>query len=194
MSKSDLKLTKIEVVVRQIETALFLFFYEKDEVSTHTLTMAGYNILRDLCKDVTNVVPFYKPLKSEKLNEVKDGTFLSTIKEKYRKEILKRLNEPENFFKHADKDGDQILNFNPESTILFLHDSVRMLKSNFSIETFLMFAFRSWFMTHYPNMFLISTEDKKRLEGLKSDSLDGFRKDSLPILRELWRKHQKTIS
>ena len=41
-------ITKLEAARRQLESAIFLYFEEKDPVSIHTLTAAAYNILRDI--------------------------------------------------------------------------------------------------------------------------------------------------
>jgi hypothetical protein len=40
--------SKIEAALRQLETAIQLYFSDGDPISVHTLTAAAYNVLRDV--------------------------------------------------------------------------------------------------------------------------------------------------
>lgn len=94
MSKDEkklvkIKLTKLDVALRQLSEAIHLFFEERDSVSIHTLAMASYQILYDIAKK----------------RKIKDLMYDSiVIKDEYRREAKKYLNKSKNFFKHADED------------------------------------------------------------------------------------------
>jgi hypothetical protein len=45
---AQLHFSKLDVALRQLETAVTLYFHSADPVSIHTLTAAAYNVLRDL--------------------------------------------------------------------------------------------------------------------------------------------------
>jgi len=102
--EGKLPVTKLDAAIRQLETAIKLWFYDADPVSIATLTYAGYQIISDLC-----VLRHGKPLA---MNHC-DG-----IREEYRAVMRKILRDTPNFFKHADKDPHETHYFHPDLTIL----------------------------------------------------------------------------
>ena len=108
------KISKLDAAKSQLETAIYLFFHNGDPVSIHTLTAAAYNILRDICK--SRSYP-YVVVKGSSLRYVKPG------KEKI---YLNAINQAENFFKHEEKDPDDILNFNPSQTDILIYDACKI--------------------------------------------------------------------
>ena len=46
----DIEVSKLDAARRQLETAIRLFFYDGDFVSTHTLAAAAFNVLNDLSR------------------------------------------------------------------------------------------------------------------------------------------------
>ena len=48
MPMAIIKLSKIEAAGRQIDAAIRMLFENEDPVAIHTITMAGFRILRDL--------------------------------------------------------------------------------------------------------------------------------------------------
>jgi hypothetical protein len=82
----ELKIRKLQAARDQLETAIDLFFDHGDEVSIHTLTCAAYNVIRDV-------------------NDHRGGPKMFA-KQRYLdmpgKPTINEMNEPENFFKHAD--------------------------------------------------------------------------------------------
>jgi hypothetical protein len=97
---------KIEAARRQLDTAIELWFMEKDEVSVHTLAYAAYQIIHDI-----NV---HRGTAHEGLFET------SMIKDEYRSDWNKLVRKPANFFKHADNDPDGTVEFTPASNLMFL--------------------------------------------------------------------------
>lgn len=112
-----IKVSKLDVARRQLEQAIFLFFNDGDPIAIHTLVAAAYNIIRDL-NIKTNADG--KMIKTKLVNEAKESE---------RKRIRDKISEAENFFKHADRDPEALLNFNPAMTGLLLYDATQHLKA-----------------------------------------------------------------
>jgi len=60
------------------------------------------------------------------------------------------LSSYENFFKHADKDPDKLLEFNPVATEMFLFDAVFTYQALTTEIPPLMGTFKIWALIHYP--------------------------------------------
>jgi len=96
---AELHLSKLDVALRQLETAITLYFHYADPISIHTLTAAAYNVLRNI-----------------KTHRGVDFTMLKDAEQVYphmRDKFRSVLNEAENFFKHADRDPDDTIAFAP---------------------------------------------------------------------------------
>ena len=98
-------ITKIEAACRQLNTAITLWFQDGDPVSIHSLVCSSHQIVHDL-------------------NKMKGGRDLIydslLIKDEYRKEANRVFKGPYNFMKHADKDPDDKLEFDPVNTDFFM--------------------------------------------------------------------------
>ncbi len=105
------RLTKLDAIRAQLNAAIEMFFTSENIVATHTLAAAAYNALKDIAKHEGAEHPF---IKSE---------YLQSLTEAEQTRTIKLLNEPENFFKHADRDPNAAIQFNPELTELFLIDA-----------------------------------------------------------------------
>lgn len=137
------EITKVEAAERQLNTAIRLFFQREEMVAVHTLASAATQVLTDVAsaRGIKNAL--------RKSN---------VIRPEMKKEFIKLMNEPQNFFKHADKDPDGILKFYPESTMYHIYEGVVMhntLTKGFSPETH---VFANWFALKHP--YLISEEGK----------------------------------
>ncbi len=104
--ESELKIDKIDAAKRQLKYAIENFFRDGDAVVTHNLASASLQILHDLGK-------------KEGISSVFD---LGWIKKARRKEVMDSFREAQNFFKHADRCGDEekILKFKPKITEFFI--------------------------------------------------------------------------
>lgn len=107
MSDLTLKIGKLEAARRQLRTAITLWFNESDPVSVHTLAFAAYEIYHAI---------------SEKRNpRRRDLIFdLLHIRDEYRRDWNSHVRRSANFFKHADRDGDAVLDFNLKSSEFFI--------------------------------------------------------------------------
>ena len=90
---TKLRVSKLEAGKRQLETAIILYFNYGDTVSIHTLSAAAYGVLRDL-----NEKRGGEPMFKEPLWQLMDTPEL--------REYRKLINQPENFFKHSDRNPD----------------------------------------------------------------------------------------
>jgi hypothetical protein len=86
-----MKLDKLEVARRQLETGIRLMFFSDDPVSAHTLLFASSEVLRDLCK--------FRGITSE-FDDAED----LWIKPEYRKDYDRHVRHRAVFIKHADRD------------------------------------------------------------------------------------------
>ena len=100
--------TRQDAIQRQLNTAIWLWFHEGDVVSTHTLACSALKIARDV---------------GVKLG--KKSAVIDVLNEKD-KQLGKLAMIPQDFFKHARKDPDAVLPFNPESTPYHIYDAVSL--------------------------------------------------------------------
>ena len=91
---AKLRISKIDAARRQIDSAIGLLFEGGDPVAVHTLACAGWRILRDLC---------------EKRGTPAHLANKMLIRPGMEQKFWARLSRAANFFKHADRDADEIL-------------------------------------------------------------------------------------
>ena len=136
------RVTKLEGARRQLAAAIDLFFSHGDIVAVHTLAGAAQELLRGLgkAKGVRSFMKDNSEIRPEKLKEVAA--------------IRRKINEAENFFKHADRDPDAVLGFRPAATPFYILDGVELygqLAGSLFPEAE---VFRMWFIVKYPNVLL----------------------------------------
>lgn len=138
--------TKIEAVRRQLRTAFAMFFHEEDSVSIHTLASAAQEVLHDLLK------------RSGRGSAFIEGEFVRPEK---LPEYRKMISEAKNFFKHADRDPDKVLDFHPGTNDFVLIDCAHMYMllsgGRWLRETV---AFVPWFAATYPGTLLPQAEQQ----------------------------------
>jgi len=139
-------ISKLEAARRQLESAIFLYFEEKAPVSIHTLTAAAYNILRDISAK-RNLSPM-----------MVKGFFLQCIKQEYKKEMWDEIIDAENFFKHADKDHERIMKFNPAKTDILIIDACLRYYEITSEGPPIFYLFHIWYMLNFPHHFILPPE------------------------------------
>ncbi len=136
-----IELAKLDAAERQLRQAIRLFFSRGDEVSTHTLTCAASQVLRDLATQ--------KGLPSPIRNAV-----LEYVREERQKEFLGLLDKARNFFKHADRDANETLTFYPDLTKWLIFEAIQVhltVASCYLPETF---VFLTWVDLRHPDILL----------------------------------------
>ncbi len=148
----ELVISKLDAARRQLETAIRLYFQNGDPVSIHTLTAAAYNVIRDI-NDKRGGDPM---LAKQQL--------IDRVKPEFRKMIWDKINEAENFFKHADRDHSNSLAFNPRQTEILLIDASSQYFKLTGEDLPLCFILRGWFIANNPKLFILHEEQLKPLK------------------------------
>jgi hypothetical protein len=126
--------TKLEAAQRQLHTAIELFFNKGDFVAVHTLASAAATILHDVAGHRKVFRPF------------------DLIRKERQLEVLRAVREPQNFFKHGDKDPDAVLPFAPSHTHFMILDAVWNGDSLGLPASPERTVYSVWFAMHYPEL------------------------------------------
>lgn len=146
----EIVIGKLEAARRQLETAVTLYFNDKDAVSIHTLTAAAHNVLADL-----------RAKQGKGAAETMRALLEAHVKEESKKFLMDRFHEAENFFKHADRDSDKQLLFNTEQTELMLWDALVYYRTLTGEAHPIFLTFNSWFMINHVDLFTLPPQDKE---------------------------------
>jgi hypothetical protein len=107
MNATAIRIGKLDAARRQLGTAITLWFNDGDPVSVHALAYAAYEVVHAISK--------------KRDPNRRDLIFDSAlVKDEYRREFNAVIRKHANFFKHADKDGDSVIEFNPALSELFI--------------------------------------------------------------------------
>jgi len=129
------RVSKLDAAKRQLDCAIGLWFEEKDEISTHTLVGAAYQIIHDLNK------------KRGGKDLLFDADF---IKDEYRKEVREFMRKDFMFFKHADHDPDGVTEFVPVGTLLFILCGIQTLRNMGERMSDIQSIFAAWMLFNKP--------------------------------------------
>lgn len=126
-----------------------LYFCNGDPVSIRALAEASLEVLSMISDKVKT-----EPSSLQKfINEV--------IPDDKKKEFMKALNKTKNFLKHADKDPEGVLDFNPSGSSFLMHEAIGIYE-NLSQELPTRFAaFRIWFRLNHPQIYKNSPSEEK---------------------------------
>lgn len=135
--KDELILTKIEVAKRQLVTAIKMFFFDWDAVSTHTVVAAAHGVVRDTarCRGITK--------------SFKDSPLIAP---EARRDYLRTVNYPQNFFKHAKDDPDGKMVFRYHGTSIYLLDALLLYVALHGEITYEMRVFFVWAQLRFPDL------------------------------------------
>ncbi len=145
MKYSDI--SKLQAAESQLKTAIELFFNDRDSISIHTLASASQEILETLGDK--------KGIKSERLK------MLEVYDPEDRKKIHSKLWYHKNFFKHADRQPNDITTLNPEYTELIIWDAVRLYYfiTKKKVPAFLVYDL--WMYSKLPELYNLSAKEEK---------------------------------
>jgi hypothetical protein len=139
-------ISKTEAARRQLEIAINLYFYDPDFVSVHTLAAAAFRLLRDVCG--------HRQLSPITIRD----HLLERVQPEHRSVVLRKLTEAENFFKHADRDADATLEFNPGQTEFILWDASMTYSVLTGDTPPVLGAYTAWHIIQHPNLFRLPAE------------------------------------
>lgn len=178
-----LLLTKLDVVRRQLATAIDLYFEDGDPVSIHTLALAAYNVLRDLNKDEDGMPMNLKGAKGKQnVQALLTGPLYDYVREDKRKCLRDLLVEPENFFKHADRDPNEVLVFHQMATEMFMWEAVVVFEKLTRELPHSFWCYRTWFHMIHPEGFDYPPEIMRKMQDIDASSRQMFRDQVFPLM------------
>lgn len=142
---SNLTIQKLEAARSQLQTAIQLWFADGDPISIHTLTCAAHQILHDM-----HVQRGGAPLLFDSIF-VKDGRLA---------EWNRGVKAPMNFFKHADRDANGTMAFDPSLTECFLMMSLYLIEGLDTPLTLTEAACAFWCVLHNPDWLNMPGQDR----------------------------------
>lgn len=177
INPSVIKISKVQAACAQLRTAIRLWFSGDDPVSAHALAFSAY--------EVVHVV-------SKKRDKYRCDLLFDSdiIKDEYRKDWSKLLKKEATFFKHADRDPDDVIDFDPELTWGFILYAImgRTLCGEPQSEE--ESAFLWWFQIHNPHLL---TEQGRKLiaDRFPVDALEQLRGVSKRQFFEVWTEARR---
>jgi len=168
------EVNKLDAAVRQLREAILLFFERRDTIAIHTLAAASHQILADIASrcqigGILKNNPLIRPEKKKDWNDL--------------------VNKSQNFFKHADRDSNAVLEFHPSITPFFLLDAVSIFQQLTDDTSQEQRVFLSWFVAKYPD-FLVDGPMKDSINNLLAS---GLNPDDFSILLALARGNMSGI-
>jgi len=160
--RPQLQFSKLDAARRQMETAITLYFLEGDPVSIHSLTAASYAVLRDLNAHRGGAPMF-----------TKEGS-LDHIKPESRKEYIRLVNEAENFFKHADRDPNETLTFDPGQSEVLLFDCCMKYRELTGEVLPLATLFQGWSRLTWARPFIDDSEFQRQAADIEKSLPHNF--------------------
>jgi len=157
---NEIRVSKIESARRQLETAVTLYFNDKDPVSIHTLACAAHEIIAELNKNQGGT-----PL-------ILEGKI---VKNEYKKEFQRMVREAKNFFKHAEKDPNGSLGFNPKTNEYYLLDACEGYELLTGEKNPYFIIYRGWFHSKHPDV-LNSPVSQMVINKFGNNKLEFFTK------------------
>jgi hypothetical protein len=145
------KITKLEAARRQLEQAIELYFNGGDPVSIHTLAWAAFTVIRDVNKHRAGPQMLVDKISDQMASEYGPG-------------LKKRFRQAMTFFKHAEEDPTDELEFWPDEAEIVILDACSRFQvmAGIAVPSFL--VFRRWYISHDKKHFFESPETKPYLE------------------------------
>ncbi|MCK9554953.1 hypothetical protein M0R36_03945 [bacterium] len=174
-----LKLSKIEVAEIQLTEAIYLFFDHAHPMIIETLIGAVIGILRAIGKARGIQAPLHD---SDK------------VKSEYKGKWIEHLHKAQNFCKHADRDLNDILDYDTEALSFHIYEACylyRHLTSNIHLkykQSTSAIMFELWFGLKYPNLLNDKEEFSKFLH--LSGFPQSFTTDSHEMLKLISGKNR----
>ena len=132
--------TKTEAACRQVREAVLLYFEERDPIAIHTIVASAHQVLIDIGKraGVQSIVKNPSALEGQDVQS-----------------FLRLVNYPYNFFKHADRDPDGLIDVGPllSFTADFIMDAIVMLQNLTGSIPLEAKVFWAWFVSLHHDQF-----------------------------------------
>jgi hypothetical protein len=159
---TPIKITKLEAARRQLVTAIRIYFANGDPVSIHTLAAAAFGILDDLDNHGSSTGTIFDQIAARITPEYVDSF----------REALRR---PQNFFKHADRDPENILEFRPGMAGVIIWAACEKYYELTKEELLETAAFHRWILIRNPGLLLAPYRQQVERLGLSTDFTENMR-------------------
>lgn len=133
MAMRGMTISKIEAAERQLKQAIRMVIQKVDPVPVHTLSCSAHQILYDLAR------------KRKIVSNLKD-----IVSNRKKREWINILNTSYNFFRHADKDIHEEIEFDPTISHFFILDATHLYQQLRHKLFYEGAIFRLWFNKKYP--------------------------------------------
>ena len=166
-------ISKLDAARRQLESAVRLFFVYGDPVAIHSLTAAARTLLGDLTR-------------AEGREAGLDAIFKQQVRPEKLGEVRGLIVQAQNFFKHADRNPDEVLDFNPTTTEILLWDGCVLYEGLTLHKDPLLGVFQAWFALSHPHLLLPEVQQKIVEMGRPFDPRNRrrFLEDMLPAAEQ----------
>jgi hypothetical protein len=141
------RITREEAARGQLESAILLWFLERDPASVHTLAVAAQELLHHTGREAGNPSKTVMWLKAQP------------------KKFQDMARFPQNFFKHAKK--NQLTSFAPLISEMCMIDAVSLYEDLFHRLTPLMRLFALRFSLSWPNIASVDMMKSKLIKGVE---------------------------
>lgn len=142
--------TKQDAIEQQLDAAIDLFFNQKSIIAIYTLCSASFAIIKDLAR---SAAPSFEKEVQSLGNKIKDP--------KYTKYA--------NFFKHADRDPQDSIDFHVSQCCLKLMFACVGFKKIGRKRTRSMEIYLIWMFAFFNDLFFLEEETKEMFEKIKVD-------------------------
>ena len=152
-----------------------LYFNDADPVSIHTLAAAAQSILKHLGPRESSTMLL--------------ESCMAPLPKELADEIRKAIRKPQNFFKHADQDPGESIDFAPGLTDFTLLDAMVKYLELTGDLTLMLRAYEKWFVVRHPHFWVhtprhdLAREAQQKLGKLgRMEFLNQFMTNSLLLV------------
>jgi hypothetical protein len=168
-----LTLNKLDAAARQLNTAITMWFKREDPVSTHTLACAAYQVIHDVNSSRGGPELLYDAL---------------CFKDEFRGQIIREFRKEYDFFRHADRSPDGVIDFDEDLAEKFLLVGSYGLEALGYTPDLIRGAFNIYFSIRNPE-YLTEVGRARFKDGLQADAVEK----ALSISREQFFEAYKLL-
>jgi hypothetical protein len=161
----EVRISKLEAAHRQLRTAITLWFRDCDSVSIHALAFAAYEIFHTVSKKRD---PFRRDL-------LLDSDW---IKDEHKRDWERLIKKEVVFFKHADRDPEAVLDFDPQLSEWFILYAIAARQLCGQSQSDEESSFMWWFQIHRPD--LLTDKGRAALNCFPIENLEEIRRWTRP--------------
>ena len=170
MAESQITVSKRDAATHQLDTAIKLYFENRDFISAYTLCCASDGILQGMYENKRDEIIQKQRSEEANLGSV-DVSWREELENQrrpeYKKEVFAALNAPQNFFKHADRDHDSSQQFADwELTGVRIIMTVRNYDIVFRERTAAMNVYGAWYAMLHPALLVEGSPLRENLASL----------------------------